>query len=98
MLLLISSIWFVFFFKQKTAFVMRISDWSSDVCSSDLPHHDRGEGAERADHPRELGLILRHARRCESRLAIARPPHRLSAERTRRHVLPDQYEERKSVV
>src|SRR3546814_6556721 len=29
---------FFFFFKQKTAYEMRISDWSSDVCSSDL--HD----------------------------------------------------------
>src|SRR3546814_5784197 len=28
----------VFFFKQKTAYEMRISDWSSDVCSSDLPN------------------------------------------------------------
>src|SRR3546814_7266828 len=28
---------FVFFFKQKTAYEMRISDWSSHVCSSDLP-------------------------------------------------------------
>src|SRR3546814_1170633 len=32
-----------FFFKQKTAYEMRISDWSSDVCSSDLL-------AERAQH------------------------------------------------
>src|SRR3546814_6012577 len=31
------SIVFFFFFKQKTAYEMRISDWSSDVCSSDLP-------------------------------------------------------------
>src|SRR3546814_8193257 len=31
----ISIFWF-FFFKQKTAYEMRISDWSSDVCSSDL--------------------------------------------------------------
>src|SRR3546814_9146018 len=30
------SIVYVFFFKQKTAYEMRISDWSSDVCSSDL--------------------------------------------------------------
>src|SRR3546814_2317588 len=30
------SLLFVFFFKQKTAYEMRISDWSSDVCSSDL--------------------------------------------------------------
>src|SRR3546814_9671128 len=29
-------IWSFFFFKQKTAYEMRISDWSSDVCSSDL--------------------------------------------------------------
>src|SRR3546814_15426581 len=29
---------FFFFFKQKTAYEMRISDWSSDVCSSDLEH------------------------------------------------------------
>src|SRR3546814_9696728 len=28
--------YFLFFFKQKTAYEMRISDWSSDVCSSDL--------------------------------------------------------------
>src|SRR3546814_8202316 len=27
---------FIFFFNQKTAYEMRISDWSSDVCSSDL--------------------------------------------------------------
>src|SRR3546814_4036959 len=30
-----------FFFKQKTAYEMRISDWSSDVCSSDLLSGDR---------------------------------------------------------
>src|SRR3546814_9373083 len=29
-------LFYVFFFKQKTAYEMRISDWSSDVCSSDL--------------------------------------------------------------
>src|SRR3546814_10876637 len=32
--------YFFFFFKQKTAYEMRISDWSSDVCSSDLEHRD----------------------------------------------------------
>src|SRR3546814_18476772 len=31
------SCWSFFFVKQKTAYEMRISDWSSDVCSSDLP-------------------------------------------------------------
>src|SRR3546814_2598896 len=38
MLGLCVSTFVVFFFKQKTAYEMRISDWSSDVCSSDLPH------------------------------------------------------------
>src|SRR3546814_12333660 len=37
-------LFFVFFFKQKTAYEMRISDWSSDVCSSDL--HNRRDGTE----------------------------------------------------
>src|SRR3546814_4767264 len=37
----------VLFFKQKTAYEMRISDWSSDVCSSDLPD---------PDGPRTFGL------------------------------------------
>src|SRR3546814_2904197 len=32
----LECVFFVFFFKQKTAYEMRISDWSSDVCSSDL--------------------------------------------------------------
>src|SRR3546814_5349201 len=32
---------YFFFFKQKTAYEMRISDWSSDVCSSDLPKRGR---------------------------------------------------------
>src|SRR3546814_20273597 len=32
-----TTMFFFFFFKQKTAYEMRISDWSSDVCSSDLP-------------------------------------------------------------
>src|SRR3546814_8677953 len=41
-----------FFFKQKTAYEMRISDWSSDVCSSDLivPRDlQTGAGSERND-------------------------------------------------
>src|SRR3546814_4199249 len=33
-----------FFFKQKTAYEMRISDWSSDVCSSDLTEHQKAIG------------------------------------------------------
>src|SRR3546814_1292431 len=45
------SSYLIFFYKQKTAYEMRISDWSSDVCSSDLARADR-----RAD--------LRSSRRC----------------------------------
>src|SRR3546814_4305956 len=36
---IVASVFF-FFFKQKTAYVMRISDLSSDVCSSDLFNHE----------------------------------------------------------
>src|SRR3546814_4329643 len=49
-----------FFFKQKTAYEMRISDWSSDVCSSDLKLTSRGF-AVRYSHlkdKRMLGLEL----------------------------------------
>src|SRR3546814_18554435 len=44
---LCTVLFFVFFFKQKTAYEMRISDWSSDVCSSDLlrPQTGRAPGA-----------------------------------------------------
>src|SRR3546814_5331662 len=44
-----------FFFKQKTAYEMRISDWSSDVCSSDLTK----DIARDALLPRFVGIILR---------------------------------------
>src|SRR3546814_4933457 len=39
----------VFFFKQKTAYEMRISDWSSDVCSSDLAALSEQEQFDRFD-------------------------------------------------
>src|SRR3546814_2720828 len=42
-----------FFFKQKTAYEMRISDWSSDVCSSDL-----GGIEHRAEHVRRTPQVL----------------------------------------
>src|SRR3546814_5332330 len=51
-------VWFVFFFffKQKTAYEMRISDWSSDVCSSDLKRLRRARrerGLGRGVNPRD---------------------------------------------
>src|SRR3546814_17797431 len=49
-----------FFFKQKTAYEMRISDWSSDVCSSDLRPRDvpvgKAPGNERADAEMQRGI------------------------------------------
>src|SRR3546814_1896091 len=52
------SVWvvfffFFFFFKQKTAYEMRISDWSSDVCSSDLLYVRRERGPCEAARVRE---------------------------------------------
>src|SRR3546814_7001391 len=40
-----------FFFKQKTAYEMRISDWSSDVCSSDLYDRHDPDGRVRPEKP-----------------------------------------------
>src|SRR3546814_6918198 len=44
----------VFFFKQKTAYEMRISDWSSDVCSSDLKVVGDTDGAAGYDPQRRF--------------------------------------------
>src|SRR3546814_5044832 len=45
----------VFFFKQKTAYEMRISDWSSDVCSSDLaPNRNSGDVHQYVETPVRL--------------------------------------------
>src|SRR3546814_15226858 len=51
--------YFFFFFKQKTAYEMRISDWSSDVCSSDLEPEtarDRARGAPRLALPEPVAV------------------------------------------
>src|SRR3546814_5314990 len=44
-----------FFFKQKTAYEMRISDWSSDVCSSDLDRARSGDADHQGREPAKLG-------------------------------------------
>src|SRR3546814_13179774 len=68
----------IFFFKQKTAYEMRISDWSSDVCSSDLVGALRGQRlaivAEAVRGEPRFGLHrgrVGHARPPGSALAIA---------------------------
>src|SRR3546814_4204846 len=50
-----------FFFKQKTAYEMRISDWSSDVCSSDLLHALVGDAAP-ASHAHAVGALAHAAK------------------------------------
>src|SRR3546814_2290064 len=53
---------FFFFFKQKTAYEMRISGWSSDVCSSDLVAHAGSPFGDQADRPRIADVLgLEHA-------------------------------------
>src|SRR3546814_1319916 len=69
----------VFFFKQKTAYEMRISDWSSDVCSSDLLHRRRWRGAARLRRRRRVAVRRLCPREAEGRsLQLAayscRPP------------------------
>src|SRR3546814_8700317 len=49
----------MFFFKQKTAYEMRISDWSSDVCSSDLQRNlevKRAAGADAEGQQQQHGI------------------------------------------
>src|SRR3546814_5463709 len=53
---------FFFFFKQKTAYEMRISDWSSDVCSSDLRLHPAaGRRVFHLDAAAGRAVLLGHA-------------------------------------
>src|SRR3546814_18522590 len=64
----------VFVFKQKTAYEMRISDWSSDVCSSDLKGRERRRIA--AGRSAEAAAYTEHVR--TSRAAPARSAERSS--------------------
>src|SRR3546814_5946138 len=64
-----------FFFKQKTAYEMRISDWSSDVCSSDLRAIDRRYESQRrskvatTDYIGFIEKIIGEERRIDSEIA-----------------------------
>src|SRR3546814_1352557 len=63
---------FCFFFKQKTAYEMRISDWSSDVCSSDLILHQQDRQRGPAVLRRQLAAVRENAQ-----------PHRRRGQRQR---------------
>src|SRR3546814_9026723 len=72
-----------FFFKQKTAYEMRISDWSSDVCSSDLDLGRQRSGRPANSAACRAGAGRRHpvrplraaagARRCNGYTRLPRP-------------------------
>src|SRR3546814_2538617 len=58
-----------FFFKQKTAYEMRISDWSSDVCSSDLPVViEAGEQGQQGTADQDIVEV------CDDEVCIVRLP------------------------
>src|SRR3546814_11890099 len=95
---------FLLFFKQKTAYEMRISDWSSDVCSSDLARPrrfhrqmDRAGGPRPAAHRRHRRRT-RDARRggAGDRAGIARGAGGTGQDR--RPGYPRSRADRKSVV
>src|SRR3546814_10718213 len=70
---------FFFFFKQKTAYEMRISDWSSDVCSSDLQQRT-------AARQRTGAAVARCPRRVRGAAGLTAPhfdPHRNRSEERR---------------
>src|SRR3546814_16148977 len=99
-------LFFFFFFKQKTAYEMRISDWSSDVCSSDLGGlggTPRGRAGDTGTARRHRALLCHHH---EPRPALPRqgrgrpelPPRHRQGLQLRRVHAPDVGAERKSVV
>src|SRR3546814_19376212 len=71
---------FVFFFKQKTAYELRISDWSSDVCSSDLPPLDALVSAEATVGAANLPAHRGKRRRRPIRHTCFQPQHSARAE------------------
>src|SRR3546814_5924246 len=77
---------FFFFFKQKTAYEMRISDWSSDVCSSDLLERRRAAGHRLVDD-----LSVRAGREA----GLARGPDHRPAHRAAGRADRDRSEERR---
>src|SRR3546814_9464689 len=66
-----------FFFKQKTAYEMRISDWSSDVCSSDLQYavallgHAPVPGAQAGLHVEDLDAAVSGRQDGEAAIGVA---------------------------
>src|SRR3546814_3939539 len=83
---------FVFFFKQTTAYEMRISDWSSDVCSSDLEAASVGREVQRAARRQQRHRVADQA--AVITLDVERVFHLLRV-RERRRIEKDQVELRR---
>src|SRR3546814_4971953 len=80
---------YFFFFKQKTAYEMRINDWSSDVCSSDLGHqHARQGQGDRGPLARLRAADLVPEPRKSGRGRGDRCPHRSGAQSISRSLAP----------
>src|SRR3546814_1465152 len=75
---------YLFFFKQKTAYEMRISDWSSDVCSSDLL--PRGARSQLAQGQMHQPPGIRHRRLAGERQEVGLPLAPLGARSEERRV------------
>ena len=84
-----------FFFKQKTAYEIGTGDWSSDVCSSDLPLSLRGEMLDDTklvgDGPFFVGRVLDSLSAKDSKYASA-------IEKAYKDLMPKSSADRKSVV
>src|SRR3546814_6713592 len=93
---------FFFFFKQKTAYEMRISDWSSDVCSSDLNDAADAEAIVVAARRPEMRFVEPKSEAQQSAAILYRSRQRLVRQRTETvnalraalyefgHVIPDR--------
>src|SRR3546814_2802648 len=86
-----------FFFKQKTAYEMRISDWSSDVCSSDLSRQQPAVAAKpiTRNHPHKSrqrrtrnfnNSILKQSVCWRGTKRRKRPPHQIGRASCRERV------------
>src|SRR3546814_5954598 len=64
-----------FFFKQKTAYEMRISDWSSDVCSSDLSKPAQVPGAHANPTSAGVAQPVKLFQQCGFQLGLGKKSH-----------------------
>src|SRR3546814_15915077 len=85
-----------FFFKQKTAYEMRISDWSSDVCSSDLAGRFPHEKVETFEVGKPRNIQMPPSPAHQANLETSQPDRRNRAQCcARRHQLLDRSDKRR---